>query len=365
MLDKIRELREWADELEALWRAGAARLGLHVDPPTTAPGRPSDGGETAIVPMPPELPSAQPVAPPTTDSVYTGPTDEEMWEPPAAPPSTPPSSIEAMVALAAIESGAIYPAVLEAIERWETGHYKSKLWLLANNPGGIKYRENLPGLAGEPYVGKGGIKYMRYASQLEGIRAHARFFLQPRYKAAREATDPIAQVLAIHEAGYAEKSPEWLEGVTALTRKALGAAKPTTPADLPAKIRAAALALPDPFPYEPETEGGDLGCANVVSYALIQAGALEKIEVAVRFLAAELKRRGWAVTEGPFQDGDVVVWGPRPGGVHGHIGILIKEGADIMTVQNSSSRRKVIHTPLATYDRPLVEVLRAPGGQHV
>lgn len=369
MIDKIKQLRAWADELERVWEDGAARLGLftHTEYDLPPADTPSNEGAPGTEGYNSHGNRVDPAAP------YTGPSDRDMWEPgepPAKPPTDAvPTSIEAMVALAAEEAGAISPVALEAIERWETGHYKSNLWLQANNPGGIKYRPDVPSLGHilAPYAAKGGTKYARFASQLEGIRAHAKFFLQPRYAKAREATDPLVQIREIHEAGYAEKELAWLNGVTKLARGILARTLLTSKStgaggDLPTRIRAAALALPDPFPYEASTEDGELGCANVVSYALIRAGALGKIEVAVRFLAVELKRRRWTATSEPYQDGDVVIWGPRKGGVHGHTGILIVENGAIVTVQNSSSRRKVIHTPLAGYDRPIVEVLRAPKG---
>lgn len=131
-------------------------------------------------------------------------------------------------------------------------------------------------------------------------------------------------------------------------------------------IRRAALALVGkPFPYAPGTEDGELGCADVVSMALINAGVIEpaELQLAVSALIEELRtKHGWKTVTEPWQDGDVIEWGPRPGQTHGHVGILIVDGDVVTCVNNSSSQKAVIQMPLAGYDRPVVAVVRSPKG---
>lgn len=129
-------------------------------------------------------------------------------------------------------------------------------------------------------------------------------------------------------------------------------------------IRRAALALVGvPFPYAPGTEDGELGCADVVSTALINAGVLagNELELAVTGLDERLRtKHGWTAVQAPYRDGDVIIWGPRAGQTHGHVGILIVDGAKVTCVNNSSSKKAVIQMDLEGYDRPVVRVIRAP-----
>lgn len=97
------------------------------------------------------------------------------------------------------------------------------------------------------------------------------------------------------------------------------------------------------FPYAPGTENGNLGCANVVTKCLKDAGVINWINLGVYPTADRLKREGWKkVRPPPFQAGDVVIWGPPPGGRHGHIGIAMSNGNNVQVMNNSSSQRKPI-----------------------
>lgn len=352
MKDWIRDMRLWLDDIERVYTHGLQRfkLGL-VNSGFGLAGGGTPGASTNTVP-PITVPTPAPAPTEPMPAFIRGKLDPLVW---------------AEICRVAPSVG-VEPATLAAVQVWESGWYTSNLFRMGWNVGGIKYRPDLPALGHTlpPYVSEEGYMYATFTDWKAGIAAHARFLAQGRYDAIRRTDDPVAEVRAIHDAGYAEKDLEWLEGVTKLAKKFAGMTTEVrpTPADgtpLTARIRAAALALPDPFPYAPETESGNLGCANVVSHALIQAGVIDHIELAVDGLARELERLGWVKVETPYKEGDVVVWGKRPGQSHKHVGILILEGPTVMTVQNSSSRRKVVRLPLATYDRPIEKVLRAPG----
>lgn len=324
-------------------------------PPQPAPAEPDPIRDWGPAPDPtpvPLSPKASGDAPPL--NMRKGYVDPQIW------------------ALLDVEAPArcrLDPLVPGAIAVWETGWLvdpNARAWLEGNNPGGMKQTDFAKSLPGYVVAGEDDRTYAAFDSWQNGFRALCSFLNQPRYNAARLSKDPAAQVLAIHKAGYAEMDSEWLSGVTSLVKRfQRERAAPNPPAgDLPARIRAAALNLPDPYPYQPETEGGELGCADVVSHALIEAGVIPERELAVAGLSKRLKGSGWRAANEPYRDGDVIVWGPRPGGTHGHVGVIIHEGGVVMTVQNSSSRRRVVHIPLAGYDRPIVEVLRAPGGSN-
>jgi hypothetical protein len=352
MMDKIRAIRAWADELERVWRDGARELGLFTEPVYTLPDPVEDEEDGEDEPTPPAGPVPPPPAPPAPIAAPTfakGRLDPLVWQ-----------EIQKVAPTRGVQ-----PETLAAVQVWESAWYTSMLFREGQNVGGIKdteYARRLPGYVGV-YTAADGNKYAMFASWQQGITAHADFLTQKRYDAIRNTDDPIAEVRAIHDAGYAEHERAWLEGVTKLARKFAAMARiPSRATDTAEQVWAAALRLPDPFPYHPDTEEGNLGCANVVSHALIEAGVLSIVELAVRFLDARLQKLGWAEVSTPYKNGDVVVWGPRPGGVHGHVGILGWENNVLMTIQNSSSQRKVIHTPLEGYDRPIIRVLRAPGG---
>lgn len=123
-----------------------------------------------------------------------------------------------------------------------------------------------------------------------------------------------------------------------------------------------------PFPYDPATQGGNLGCAQVVTTALKAAGILDRISLGVLETIDLLKAKGWRfVQPPPYQDGDVVTWKTydRTGdGVKDedtHIGIVIKENGTDMAMNNSSSHKRPEKHVLSTYYAPVSHVLRMPG----
>jgi hypothetical protein len=133
--------------------------------------------------------------------------------------------------------------------------------------------------------------------------------------------------------------------------------------DLGARIVGAARALPDPFPYAPETDHGRLGCADVVSTALHDAGAMGGVVLSVDALVAELLRLGWIdASPEKYSAGNVIVFvATEATNGHKHVGILGRDpGGDLTVINNSSSREKVVEQKLSTYDRPILRVLAAP-----
>lgn len=122
----------------------------------------------------------------------------------------------------------------------------------------------------------------------------------------------------------------------------------------------AARALPKPFPYAPETEGGELGCAQVISTALVNARLLTKVELSVVGLRRALETAGWSkVTAGrQLARGDVVIWGPAPVGTHKHVGMITHESPGAIVLHNSSSERRVVERPMTSVVRPVEIVLR-------
>lgn len=115
----------------------------------------------------------------------------------------------------------VRPETLVAIQVWESAWYTSRLFQTANNVGGIKYRPDLINLGHNhgSYKAKDGNVYAAFPNWREGVAAHARFLSQRRYDRVRQTEDVTEEVRAIHDAGYAEHSMDWLEGVTALARR--------------------------------------------------------------------------------------------------------------------------------------------------
>jgi hypothetical protein len=120
--------------------------------------------------------------------------------------------------------------------------------------------------------------------------------------------------------------------------------------------------LPKPFPYAPETQKGELGCAQVISTALLRAGELGSVRLAVRDLRADLEGKGWRPVDrqAPVKPADVVVWGPAPGGTHDHVGMITEGTPGALVIQNSSAERRVVERPLDSIDRPIKVILRHP-----
>lgn len=120
---------------------------------------------------------------------------------------------------------------------------------------------------------------------------------------------------------------------------------------------------PSSFPYHPLTKGGSLGCAQVVTTALMSAGVKTGIQLGVLATVPKLKALGWKeVRVPPYQAGDVITWKTydRTGdGVKDndtHIGIIMTSGNNAQAMSNSSTR-KVPSLHSATYS-PVCRVLR-------
>lgn len=136
-----------------------------------------------------------------------------------------------------------------------------------------------------------------------------------------------------------------------------------------AKVVNAANALvkkystPRSFPYAPATNGGSLGCAQVATTALMNAGVNTGIQLGVLATIPKLKALGWQeVRVPPYRAGDVITWstydrtGDGRKDADTHIGIVLQSGNNVQAMSNSSSR-KVPAINSATY-APVSRVLR-------
>ena len=117
------------------------------------------------------------------------------------------------------------------------------------------------------------------------------------------------------------------------------------------------------FPYAPATNGGRLGCAQVVSTALKSAGVLSIVKLGVSAVVSDLHARGWKdVNAPPFKAGDVICWRTYDRDGDGrkdpdtHIGIAMGSGNSVQAMSNSSSQRMPRLTS-ATYV-PVTRVVR-------
>ncbi len=99
----------------------------------------------------------------------------------------------------------------------------------------------------------------------------------------------------------------------------------------------------------PEVNGGSVACAQVVSTALNNAGAISEDEMSLDcyVLRDNLKAKGWAeVTPPPYQEGDVIFWstydwdGDDVIDEDTHVGIILKDG-NTYKAMNNSSREKM------------------------
>lgn len=119
------------------------------------------------------------------------------------------------------------------------------------------------------------------------------------------------------------------------------------------------------FNYAAGTQGGVMGCANVVSSILRAAGVMKNIMISCRQVIADLLRRGWEqVKAPPYQDGDVLTWstydrtGDGRNDPDTHIGIIDKQGGTTYAINNSSSRRYPVKVELGAMHYPISRVLR-------
>lgn len=113
-----------------------------------------------------------------------------------------------------------------------------------------------------------------------------------------------------------------------------------------------------------EVNYGTLACAQVVSTALKNAGALDRVHLGVVNTINDLRSRGWReVNVPPYQEGDVITWQTYDRSGNGrhdpdtHIGIIVKQGNSYKAMHNSSRLR----TPRITdpyFGSPISRVLR-------
>jgi hypothetical protein len=94
------------------------------------------------------------------------------------------------------------------------------------------------------------------------------------------------------------------------------------------------------FPYAPGTNGGRLGCAQVVTTALKAAGVINETSLGCIQTIGLLEDVGWkAVDVPPYQAGDVIFWETYCSGPS-HVGIIMTSGNSATAMSNSSSQRK-------------------------
>lgn len=113
----------------------------------------------------------------------------------------------------------------------------------------------------------------------------------------------------------------------------------TTGSALDQRIDAAAKQVaqvgPGEFPYAPETREGALGCAQVASTALENAGAIQGVELSVNGLVDKLRGQGWVEVQACV--GAVVA---RQGEAGSHIGVVIQQEGGLAVMHNSTGARE-------------------------
>jgi uncharacterized protein YgiM (DUF1202 family) len=139
----------------------------------------------------------------------------------------------------------------------------------------------------------------------------------------------------------------------------------TTPGNLQQKVARSAKNLIGSHAFRgPEVDYGNLACAQVVTTALKNAGALTRTHLNVRSTVADLKSKGWVdVSAPPYQEGDVITWktydytGDGIKDPDTHVGIIVKEGNSYMAM-NNSSRLRMPRLTSPTGPGPVTRVLR-------
>ena len=95
------------------------------------------------------------------------------------------------------------------------------------------------------------------------------------------------------------------------------------------------------FPYDPATNGGNLGCAQVVTTALKAAGVINQTCLNCHGTIDLLNAAGWtSVTAPPYQAGDVIFWATYKPNTESHVGIIMTSGNTAQAMSNSSSQHK-------------------------
>lgn len=164
------------------------------------------------------------------------------------------------------------------------------------------------------------------------------------------AKQPAGQVPVVYPADYAGAIVDGTRasgpGSSSSSSPGTSAAPPT--GDLQTRVVNAARALVGMrnFPYDPLTNGGRLGCAQVVSTALKNAGVMSKIVLNVHGVMNDLLAKGWKYAQvPPYRAGDIVTWKTYDATGDGvmdddsHIGIAVESGNNVQVMNNSSSQR--------------------------
>ncbi|HNW33302.1 MAG TPA: SH3 domain-containing protein [Candidatus Ozemobacteraceae bacterium] len=159
------------------------------------------------------------------------------------------------------------------------------------------------------------------------------------------ASQPAGQVPVVYPADYGGAI---VDGTQA-SSDGSSSSTPVTPAgDLQTRVVNAAQALVGQknFPYDPLTQGGAYGCAQVVSTALKNAGVVSRIRLCVSEVMADLKAIGWTYAQvPPYRAGDVITWKTYDSDGDGvddpdtHIGIIMGSGNSVQAMNNSSSQK--------------------------
>lgn len=117
------------------------------------------------------------------------------------------------------------------------------------------------------------------------------------------------------------------------------------------------------FPYAAATNGGRLGCAQVVTTALKAAGVLSSTSLGCLSTISMLRNVGWQkVSVPPYKAGDVLFWSTYDSNGDGrndpntHVGIVMNSGNNVQVMNNSSSLRKPRYT--SVHMAPVTTVMR-------
>lgn len=96
------------------------------------------------------------------------------------------------------------------------------------------------------------------------------------------------------------------------------------------------------FPYAAATNKGKLGCAQVATTALKNAGALKTTNLSCVGTKELLEKAGWKKAKvPPYQAGDVIFWqGTQKKKGPTHVGIIMENGNNVQAMSNSSSQRR-------------------------
>jgi len=163
------------------------------------------------------------------------------------------------------------------------------------------------------------------------------------------AKQPAGQVPVVFPSDYAGPIIDGTRagGSSSSSSSSSASAAPPT-GDLQTRIVNAARALVGMrnFPYDPLTNGGRLGCAQVVSTALKNAGVMSRIVLNCHGVMNDLVSKGWKYVQvPPYRAGDVITWKTYDSTGDGvmdpdtHIGIAVESGNNVQVMNNSSSQR--------------------------